>query len=285
MARFVISALMLGLLLAPQARPVVAADEVAPVPAALPAPSVLSVECPPPAPESGAPATSEGAPVVCLTVQSGGGEDPCAPDATGAVPEMCQSQPIPIDLPVGGDACWITPDGSTNCARTDGGPELSFGRHFAIAAVSLSGARYEFYGAQMSFGSDGTFSASIGCNQIGGSVLIQEDGSFTVSELRSTKMYCDDLAAAESALIEILNGGTLTFAQGDTGLVAQNAVGSIELIEAMYDALPTDGDVRAVNFAAGESSGLNALLVALVVLGIPTLVGAAGISTGLSRRS
>jgi hypothetical protein len=66
--------------------------------------------------------------------------------------------------------------------------------------------------------------------------------------------------------------------------VAQNSVGTLELIEAMYDSVPTNGEERASIGGDVRSSELSALLIAIALLGIPALVGAAGLSAGLSRR-
>jgi heat shock protein HslJ len=269
---------MLGLLIAPSVRPVAAADEVTPVPAS------TGVECPPVAYVDGVPVIPEGAPAECVYIQTVGAEDPCAPDATGEVPVMCQSG-LPVDPPVGGDACWITSDGSTNCPRTGGEILPSFGRHFALLAVSLSGVRYEVAAGQMFFGDDGNFSATVGCNQLGGSVTANSDGTYTVADLLSTKMYCEELNAAETTFSEILLGGALTFSRTEAGLVAQNSVGTLELIEAMYDAVPLNGEERASIGGVGATSEFSALLIAIALLGIPALVGAAGLSAGLSRRS
>ena len=277
MTRVLTAALMLGLLIAPSVRPVMATDEVAPVPVS------STVGCPPVEIVDGVAVIPEGAPAECVYIQTVGVEDPCAPDATGAVPVMCQSG-LPVDPPVGGDACWITSDGSTNCPRTGGEITPSFGRHFAILAVSLSGVRYEVIAGQMYLGGDGSFSATVGCNQLGGTAATNSDGSFTVTELISTKMYCEELNAAETALSEILLGGVLAFNQSDTGLVAQNAVGTIELAEAMYDVVLTTEDVRANSGGISSPSELSALLIAIALLFVPALVGAAGLSVGLSRR-
>ena len=278
MTRVLTAVLMLGLLIAPSVRPVTAADEVTPVPAS------SGVECPPVEYVDGVPVIPEGAPADCAYIQTVGPEDPCAPDATGEVPVMCQSG-LPVDPPVGGDACWVTSDGSTNCVRTGGEIPLDYGRHFAVIAVSLSGVRYEIAAGKMFFGDDRSFSATVGCNQLGGSVTAFSDGTYAVADLLSTKMYCEELSAAETTFTEILLGGALTFSQTEAGLVAQNGVGTIELIEAMYDAVPLNGEERASIGGARPTSELSALLIAIALLGIPALVGAAGLSVGLSRRS
>ena len=277
MTRVLTAVLMLGLLIAPGVRPVAAADEVTPVPAS------SGVECPPVNVVDGVPVIPEGAPADCAYIQTVGPDDPCAPDPTGAVPEMCQTG-LPVDPPVSGEVCWITSDGSTNCPRTGGEIAPTLGRHFALVAVSLSGVRYEVAAGQMYFGDDGSFSATVGCNQLAGSVTTNSDGTYTVADLLSTKMYCEELSAAETTFSEILLGGALTFSRTDTGLVAQNSVGTLELIEAMYDAVPANGEERATIGGDVRSSELSALLIAIALLGIPALVGAAGLSAGLSRR-
>jgi heat shock protein HslJ len=277
MTRVLTTVLMLGLLIAPSVRPVAAADEVTPVPAS------TGVECPPVNVVDGVAVIPEGAPAECVYIQTVGTEDPCAPDATGAVPVMCQTG-LPVDPPMGGDACWMTSDGSTNCARTGGEIDFAYGRHFAVIAVSLSGVRYEVAAGQMNLGDDGSFSATVGCNQLAGSVTANSDGTYTVADLLSTKMFCEELSAAETTFSEILLGGALTISRTDSGLVAQNSVGTIELIEAMYDAVPTNGEERANIGGIGATSELSALLIAMALLGIPALVGAAGLSVGLSRR-
>jgi hypothetical protein len=81
-----------------------------------------------------------------------------------------------------------------------------------------------------------------------------------------------------------LLGGALTFSRTDTGLVAQNSVGTLELIEAMYDTVPLNGEERASIGGARPTSDLSTLIIAIALLGIPALVGAAGLSMGLSRR-
>ena len=269
---------MLGLLIAPSVRPVAAADEVTSVPAS------SGVECPPVNVVDGVAVIPEGAPAECVYIQTIGGEDPCAPVASGQVPVMCQSG-LPVDPPIDSGTCWITADGSTNCPRTGGEIAPTFGRHFAIVAVSLSGVRYEVITGQMYFGDDGSFSASVGCNQIGGSVTANSDGTYTVADLLSTKMYCEALAEAETALSEILLGGALTLNQSEAGLVAQNSVGTIELVEAMYDVVLANGEERANAGGVEAPSDLSALLIAITLLFAPALVGAAGLGLGLSRRS
>jgi heat shock protein HslJ len=280
MVRVLTTLLMLGVLFAPGARPAVAADEVTPAPVS------SGVECPAAEIVDGVVVAPEGAPAECVYIQTvtPGTEDPCAPDATGVVPEMCQGG-LPVDLPKDDVACWISSDGSTNCPRTGGEIVPTIGRHFAIVAVSLSEVRYEVIAGQMYLGDDGSFSATIGCNQFGGSVTTNSDGTFTVGDLVSTKMYCEELAATESTLSEILLGGALTFTQSDAGLVAQNSVGTLELLEAMYDAVATGPEERVTLTAGGTASDLSALLIAIALLGAPALVGAAGLSLGLSRRN
>jgi hypothetical protein len=48
--------------------------------------------------------------------------------------------------------------------------------------------------------------------------------------------------------------------------------------------VPTNGEDRAGIGGDMRSSELSALIIAIALLGIPALVGAAGLSMGLSRR-
>lgn len=279
MARALTTLLLLGLLAIPTASVAAGADQASL--RAVPA----SIICPPVEYVEGVPVIPEGAPTECVYIQTVGGEDPCAPDATGAVPVMCQSGPAPVDPSIGGDACWMTSDGSTNCPRTGGEVPLDYGRHFALIAVSLSGVRYEIAAGKMFFDDDRSFLATVGCNQLDGSVTAFSDGTYAVADLVSTKMYCEGLSAAETALSEILLGGALTFSQSDTGLIAQNSVGTLELIESMYDAGLADGEGRAYIGDGLATSDAGAPLLAITLLAILAVAGAAGLGIGLSRRT
>ena len=276
-ARLLSTLLAAGLFLAPAAGVTQAAD--APVPAP------TTVECPPVDITSGVPTVPVGAPSECVYIQAAEGftegaeVDPCAPDTNGVAPEMCQSGVGPIlGGPADGGFCWKSSDGTSVCASgvNPSGEIVDQGRHFAVTAISLSGVRYEVAAGNLDLAADGTFSATIGCNMISGSYVSGDASEFTALNLVSTKMSCAELDQAENAFIAVLQGGSLTLALTEAGLSAQNSTGTIEMIEAVYDVMPISYQ--------DASSTTGAILAALLLLGIPALVGAAGLSMGLSRR-
>jgi len=276
-ARLFSTLLAAGLFLAPAAGAARAAD--------IPVPAPTAIECPPVDVTSGVPTVPAGAPAECVYIQATEGltvteGDPCAPDASGVTPEMCQSGVGPtLGGPADGGFCWIGSDTTPVCASgvNPGGQFVDQGRHFAIKAIALSGVRYDVAAGNLDLGADGSFNATIGCNTIAGTYVSGDASEFTAINLVSTKMECLELDQVESALIAILQGGNLTLTSGESGLSAQNSTGTLELIEAMYDVMPISEEIPT------SSSG--ALLAALLLLGIPAFAGAGALSVGLSRRS
>jgi heat shock protein HslJ len=258
MTQWISGLFMLGLFLASSAVPVVAADEVNPEPV------LLAVECPAVEYVDGVPVIPEGAPAECMYIQ-----------------QLPEEEPIPVDS----GNCWVSSDGSTNCAR--GGEEIMAtpGRYFSIISISLSGVRFELTSGQMFVGADGFFSATVGCNQMTGTASTDSNGSITVAALTSTEMYCEELSAAEDALGAVLTGGALVFSD-NSPFIASNETGTLELAEFMYDtvSLETEKWVGVLSGADGGSSSPSAIAIALILFGFPALVGAGALTIGLSRR-
>jgi heat shock protein HslJ len=145
-------------------------------------------------------------------------DDPCAPAEDGSVPEMCQSGvafPEMPDYPEMGGAFFS----ATFTQLVTGG--------------ELSRALFNVESGSITF-SDGSLSATVGCNSIFGSAeLIFGDlsaGSPSTLDLAgplaATKMYCDGLMEAEEALISILEGDLLSLV-GD-GITSSNGIIRIE---------------------------------------------------------
>lgn len=129
-------------------------------------------------------------------------QDPCAPDASGAVPPMCQGGATPID-PSG-------PFFDATFTQLVTGDAVSR-RVFDVAAGTIS------YSA-------GRLSASVGCNQLAADATLQLGGPLVLtSPILATKMYCEGLMEAEAALILILEGGDLQLTSdgitGSAGLI------------------------------------------------------------------
>ncbi|RLT57666.1 MAG: META domain-containing protein [Chloroflexi bacterium] len=133
--------------------------------------------------------------------------DPCAPAEDGSVPEMCQ----------GGVAY----------------PEMGgafFSAEFTqlVTAGELSRALFNIESGSITF-SDGSLSATVGCNNVFGSaeLTIGDPSTITLSgPLASTKMFCEGLMEAEAALISILEGEFLSIV-GD-GITSSNGMIRVE---------------------------------------------------------
>ena len=126
-----------------------------------------------------------------VTAVQADSEDPCAPAADGSVPEMCQ----------GGVAF----------------PEMFGGIFFnatftqLVTGDELARAVFEVESGSIDY-SNGTLSASVGCNTLttGADLTLGADpGTGTIAltgPLASTKMFCEGLMEAETALSDILQG-------------------------------------------------------------------------------
>ena len=178
-------------------------------------------------------------------------DDPCAPSADGSVPPMCQSgAPIP-------------PSGAffdESFSQLVVGDSLSR-RVFDVAAGTISYA-------------GGTLQASVGCNRLSAAADFQLGGPLTLtSPIMSTKMYCDGLMDAESALITILEGGELALT--DDGITG--SAGLVRIAGGVHVALP-DGVNPGGNGFAPDGSGAPILTVESG--GVEYQVGAGSFSLG-----
>jgi heat shock protein HslJ len=228
----------------------------------LPAPD--AVVCPAPIYLEGVPRIPDEAPADCVYLEAlpmplpG---DPCGPDESGALPDACLSEP-PVDR--GEESCWISSDGATNCPRT-GVPDERPLAEYLILSVSPAGSieasptegTLAFY--------DGRLSASVGCNTIGGSARVGDNGAIEVGELFMTMIYCEELADEESALLAILRGTDLRIEGDELSSEAGTALLSLRSETSLV--------------GAGGSAPLWLLLL------LPLAVGLVGISLGLVRRS
>jgi heat shock protein HslJ len=134
-------------------------------------------------------------------------DDPCAPAEDGSVPEMCQGG---VAFPEMGGAF--------------------FSAEFTqlVTAGELSRALFNIESGSITF-SDGSLSATVGCNNVFGSaeLTIGDPSTITLSgPLASTKMFCEGLMEAEAALISILEGEFLSIV-GD-GITSSNGMIRVE---------------------------------------------------------
>jgi heat shock protein HslJ len=134
-------------------------------------------------------------------------DDPCAPAEDGSVPEMCQGG---VAFPEMGGAFF-----SAEFTQLVTGDDLT------RALFSVESGSITF--------SDGSLSATVGCNNVFGSaeLTIGDPSTITLAgPLASTKMFCEGLMEAEAALISILEGESLSMV-GD-GITSSNGMIRVE---------------------------------------------------------
>ena len=177
-----------------------------------------------------------------------------------------------------GEFLSIVGDGITSSngmIRVEGGVPIAMpsviAPEYPPFMIQIDGTNYDVASGYVVIDGD-QLSASVGCNTLGGGVLVDGDTLTLDGPLISTMMYCEDLMDAEAALATVLQGENLTW------------VNPLEL----------RSDAGAVIFAAlcgdcvtprGEPSDPTGLAIALMLLLAP--IGAAGValSRGLATKS
>lgn len=177
-----------------------------------------------------------------------------------------------------GEFLSIVGDGITSSngmIRVEGGVPIAMpdviAPEYPPFMIQIDGTNYDVASGYVVIDGD-QLSASVGCNTLGGGVLVDGDTLTLDGPLISTMMYCEGLMDAEAALAAVLQGENLTW------------VSPFEL----------RSDAGAVIFAAlcgdcvtppGEPSDPTGLAIALTLLFAP--IGAAGValSRGLATRN
>ena len=177
-----------------------------------------------------------------------------------------------------GEFLSIVGDGITSSngmIRVEGGVPIAIpdaiAPEYPPFMIQIDGTNYDVASGYVVIDGD-RLSASVGCNTLGGGVLVDGDSLTLDGPLISTMMYCEGLMDAEAALATVLQGENLTW------------VNPLEL----------RSDAGAVIFAAlcgdcvtppGEPSDPTGLAIALTLLFAP--IGAAGValSRGLATRN
>jgi hypothetical protein len=198
----------------------------------------------------GVPIIPEGTPDDCLSLQpikrmEG---DPCALDADGVAPEMCQGQ-----------------------AAT--GDEFS-GASYTLTEITLpDGTRIPVADGWLLV-TPGVLSGSAGCNTFAGalsSLLRHDHDALTIvlaDGVVGTEMACEGRMHAEAAFTAILTSGPLELSNTDTATHLTSGAGQM-LLRQVDGELITDGQ---------EVS-----LIAALLLVFPLLVAAVGIAVALSK--
>lgn len=177
-----------------------------------------------------------------------------------------------------GEFLSIVGDGITSSngmIRVEGGVPIAIpdvmAPEYPPFMIQINGTNYDVASGYVIIDGD-QLSASVGCNTLGGGVLVDGDTLTLDGPPISTMMYCEGLMDAEAALATVLQGENLTW------------VNPLEL----------RSDAGAVIFAAlcgdcvtppGEPSDPTGLAIALTLLFAP--IGAAGValSRGLATKS
>lgn len=177
-----------------------------------------------------------------------------------------------------GEFLSIVGDGITSSngmIRVEGGVPIAMpsviAPEYPPFMIQIDGTNYDVASGYVVIDGD-RLSASVGCNTLGGGVLVDGDSLTLDGPLISTMMYCEGLMDAEAALATVLQGGDLTW------------VNPFEL----------RSDAGAAIFAAlcgdcvtppSEPSDPTGLAIALTLLFAP--IGAAGValSRGLATRN
>lgn len=177
-----------------------------------------------------------------------------------------------------GEFLSIVGDGITSSngmIRVEGGVPIAIpdviAPEYPPFMIQIDGTNYDVASGYVVIDGD-RLSASVGCNTLGGGVLVDGDSLTLDGPLISTMMYCEGLMDAEAALATVLQGENLTW------------VSPFEL----------RSDAGAVIFAAlcgdcvtppGEPSDPTGLAIALTLLFAPIGAAAVALSRGLATKS
>ena len=177
-----------------------------------------------------------------------------------------------------GEFLSIVGDGITSSKgmiRVEGGVPIAIpdmvAPEYPPFMIQIDGTNYDVASGYVVIDGD-QLSASVGCNTLGGGVLVDDNTLTLDGPLISTMMYCEGLMDAEAALATVLQGENLTW------------VNPLEL----------RSDAGAVIFAAlcgdcvtppGEPSDPTGLAIALTLLFAPIGAAAVALSRGLATKS
>ena len=177
-----------------------------------------------------------------------------------------------------GEFLSIVGDGITSSngmIRVEGGVPIAIpdvvAPEYPPFMIQIDGTNYNVTSGYVVIDGD-QLSASVGCNTLGGGVLVDGDSLTLDGPLISTMMYCEGLMDAEAALATVLQGENLTW------------VSPLEL----------RSDAGVVIFAAlcgdcvtplGEPSDPTGLAIALTLLFAPIGAAAVALSRGLATQS
>lgn len=190
----------------------------------------------------------------------------CLADENGLI--LCYDALRPGDETM---SCVVSSDGTTNCDDLNPAVDAPVGP--PIETISVNGTTHEVGGGYL-FIENGHLHASVGCNVIGGAVTIDGDRITVLDGLMSTMMYCEALADAEAALMTVLSGSNLVYAESMTLTSDAGAIALAGLC----------GDCTSANTEATTNSTQSGLLLGALLLLLPALAGLGALSAGFGTR-
>ena len=177
-----------------------------------------------------------------------------------------------------GQSLSIVSDGITSSngmIRVEGGVPIAMpdviAPQYPPFTIQIDGTSYDVTGGYVVIDGD-RISASVGCNTLGGGVLVNGDTLTLDGPLISTMMYCEGLMDAEAALATVLQGENLTWV---SPFELRSDAGAVIFVALCGDCVTPPG----------EPSDPTGLAIALTLLFAPIGAAAVALSRGLATKS
>ncbi|MFM7504881.1 MAG: META domain-containing protein [Candidatus Limnocylindrus sp.] len=177
-----------------------------------------------------------------------------------------------------GENLSIVNDGITSSnglIRVEGGVPIAMpsviAPEYPPFMIQIDGTTYDVMNGYVVIDGD-RLSASVGCNTVGGGVLVDGDTLTLDGPLISTMMYCEGLMDAEAALATVLQGENLTWVNP---FELRSGAGAVIFAALCGDCVTPPG----------EPSDPTGLTIALLLLFAPIGVAGVALSRGLATKS
>jgi len=177
-----------------------------------------------------------------------------------------------------GEFLSIVGDGITSSngmIRVEGGVPIAIpdvvAPEYPPFMIQIDGTNYDVASGYVVIDGD-RLSASVGCNTLGGGVLVDGDTLILDGPLISTMMYCEGLMDAEAALATVLQGENLTWVNP---FELRSGAGAVIFAALCGDCVTPPG----------EPSDPTGLAIALTLLFAPIGAAAVALSRGLAAKS
>ena len=177
-----------------------------------------------------------------------------------------------------GEFLSIVGDGITSSngmIRVEGGVPIAMpdviASQYPPFTIQIGGTNYDVTGGYVVIDGD-RISASVGCNTLGGGVLVDGDTLTIDGPLISTMMYCEGLMDAEAALATVLQGENLTWV---SPFELRSDAGAVIFVSLCGDCVTPPS----------EPSDPTGLAIAFTLLFAPISAAAVALSRGLATHN